>query len=248
MSNNRRNFLKQTALLSFGAITSSVLGTEGSQQLIALESQLEVANASSVNFSLPALPYSPDALEPFIDKTTMEIHHGKHHNAYVDNLNKALATKNNQLKLEGLLVTISSYEKTVRNNAGGHYNHSLFWELMRPTTGSSNMPEGKILEALNNSFGSFESFKTQFTECALKRFGSGWAWLYAEGRQLKIGSTPNQDNPLMNDAEIKGAPLLALDVWEHAYYLKYQNKRADYITNWWNVVNWNKVTALFSNL
>lgn len=195
------------------------------------------------NFELPALPYAHDALEPSIDKTTMEIHHGRHHNAYVTNLNKAL--EGNELlgtPLEGLMKGISKLSPAVRNNGGGHYNHSLFWQVMKP---GGSAPSGKLLEAINAAFTSVDEFKKLFANAAMTRFGSGWAWLSVSDGKLIVSSTPNQDNPLMDIAEVKGTPILGLDVWEHAYYLKYQNKRNEYIDGWWNVVNWNEVAARF---
>lgn len=194
-------------------------------------------------FELPKLKYSYDALEPRIDAKTMEIHHTKHHQAYIDNLNKALPE--NTKMLEEILQNISTHPVAVRNNAGGHWNHSFFWEIMSPNAGGE--PTGELAEEINKSFGSFEKFKEEFENAAKTRFGSGWAWLVKTSDGLKICSTPNQDNPLMDLAEVKGTPLLGLDVWEHAYYLKYQNKRADYIAAFWNVVNWAKVTELYQN-
>lgn len=196
------------------------------------------------NYELPVLPYAHDALEPFIDKMTMEIHHGKHHNAYVTNLNNALA--GNELlgsSLEQLMAGISKLSPAVRNNGGGHYNHSLFWKVMKP---GGSAPEGKLLDAINSAFTSVDEFKKLFANAAMTRFGSGWAWLSVADGKLVISSTPNQDNPLMDVAEVKGTPILGLDVWEHAYYLKYQNKRNEYIENWWNVVNWGEVAARFA--
>lgn len=196
-------------------------------------------------FELPNLTYSYDALEPYIDKTTMEIHHTKHHQTYVNNLNKAIeGTELENKPLEEIFSMISKLSPAVRNNGGGHWNHDLFWKLMTP--GGPSQPEGKLLDKIISSFGSFDDFKKKFTETALGRFGSGWAWLVKSNDSLIISSTPNQDNPLMDVAEVKGNPILALDVWEHAYYLKYQNRRADYIDNWWNVVNWNIVANLYS--
>jgi len=196
-------------------------------------------------FELPALPYASDALEPNIDKATMEIHHGKHHQAYVDNLNKAIAgTEAEGKTIEEILANISSYAPAVRNNGGGHYNHSLFWTVLGPNGGGE--PTGELAEAINETFGSFEDFKKKFAEAGATRFGSGWAWLSisSEGK-LQVSSTPNQDNPLMDVAEVKGTPILGLDVWEHAYYLKYQNKRPDYIAAFWNAVNWSAVAERF---
>jgi len=186
------------------------------------------------------LPYNYDSLENVIDKLTMEIHYTKHAATYTKNLNDAAAAEkvDTAKPLEELLPKISRYSAKMRNNAGGHYNHEMFWKCMRPKI-NDNKPSGKLLEAIEKEHGSFANFKSQFSETAKSRFGSGWAWLYTDfAKNLKIGSTANQDNPLMDVSEVKGFPVLALDVWEHAYYLKYQNKRADYIDNWWNVVNW----------
>lgn len=190
-------------------------------------------------FVLEPLPYSSDALEPHIDKQTMEIHHGKHHNAYVTNLNNAIAgTELENQSLEDLLAGISKYPVAVRNNGGGHYNHTLFWNILSGEGGGQ--PTGELAEAINQKFGSFDAFKEEFTKAATTRFGSGWAWLIVSGDgSLAITSTPNQDNPLMDIAETKGFPILGLDVWEHAYYLKYQNRRPDYIGAFWNVIDWN---------
>ena len=196
-------------------------------------------------FELPALPYAYDALEPYIDKMTMEIHHSKHHNAYVTNLNKAVeGTEMEGKSLEDLMANISKYPVAVRNNGGGHWNHSMFWTIMQKNGGGN--PDGKLSDAINASFGSFDQFKEQFSKAAATRFGSGWAWLYVQSSKLAIGSTPNQDNPLMDISDIKGTPILGLDVWEHAYYLKYQNRRPEYIENWWNVINWSEVAKRFS--
>jgi len=197
-------------------------------------------------FELPALAYATDALEPHIDKMTMEIHHGKHHQAYVDNLNKALAgTDSANAKIEDILKSISKFPMPVRNNGGGHYNHSLYWSIMSPNGGGT--PSGDLAKAIDAAFGSFDTFKQKFAEAGTTRFGSGWAWLClkADG-SLCVCSTPNQDNPLMDIAECPGTPLLGMDVWEHAYYLKYQNKRPDYIAAFWNVVNWTAVAERFA--
>jgi len=189
--------------------------------------------------SLPALPYSFDALEPHIDAQTMQIHHDKHHQAYVDNLNKALAGTGAEDKtLEELMANISSYPIAVRNNGGGHYNHTLFWTVLGPNGGQ---PSGDLAKAINDAFGSFDAFKEKMNTAGATRFGSGWAWLIVKDGKLEVTSTPNQDNPLMDIAEVKGHPILGLDVWEHAYYLKYQNRRPEYLTNIWNVINWNEV-------
>ncbi len=201
-----------------------------------------------MSFSLPALPYAHDALEPHIDKATMEIHHGKHHNAYVTNLNKALesapelAGKSLEELLAGNLAIVpDAIKAAVRNNGGGHYNHSLFWTILGP--GAGGTPVGKLAEAIDATFGSFDAFKEKFAAAATTRFGSGWAWLSrtADGK-LEISSTPNQDNPFMEGKH----PIIGLDVWEHAYYLKYQNRRPDYIVSWWNLVNWVEADTRFS--
>ncbi len=196
-------------------------------------------------FTLPALPYSHDALEPHIDTTTMQIHHGKHHQAYVDNLNKAIAgTPNENKSLEELVAAAGTISAAVRNNGGGHWNHTFFWESLAPNAGGT--PSGELGDAITSTFGSFDAFKEKFNNAGLTRFGSGWAWLILKDGKLEISSTPNQDNPLMDVAEVKGTPLLGVDVWEHAYYLKYQNRRAEYLGVFWNVVNWNKVNERFS--
>ena len=196
-------------------------------------------------FELPSLPYSFDALEPHIDARTMEIHHGKHHAGYVANLNKALeGTELEGKSLDELLKDISKYPVAVRNNGGGHYNHSLFWTVMSPNKGGN--PSGELAEAINSTFGSFDSFKEKFSTAAATRFGSGWAWLVVANGKLAVTSTPNQDNPLMDVAEVKGTPILGLDVWEHAYYLHYQNKRPHYISAFWNVVNWDEVAKRYN--
>ncbi len=197
-------------------------------------------------FELPKLSYAYTALEPHIDARTMEIHHSKHHQAYVTNLNNAIAgTEMEKMSIEDICRNISKYPAPVRNNGGGHYNHSLFWNLMKQ--GGGGNPTGKLAEAINAAFGTFEEFKTKFNNAGITRFGSGWAWLtVGADKKLAISSTPNQDNPLMDIAETKGAPVLALDVWEHAYYLNYQNRRPDYVNAWWNVVNWEEASRRFS--
>ncbi|MBL8012348.1 MAG: superoxide dismutase [Candidatus Omnitrophica bacterium] len=204
----------------------------------------ELAGSVENVFQLPELGFRVDALEPHIDAQTMMIHHGKHHATYVNKLNDAIAgTDAEKMDVEEICANISQYPAAVRNNAGGHYNHSLFWTLISPEGGGS--PGGGLLEAINDSFESFEQFKKQFSAAAANRFGSGWAWLVIQDDQLVICSTPNQDNPLMDIVDVKGFPILGLDVWEHAYYLKYQNRRADYIAAFWNVVNWNEVAKRF---
>ncbi|MDI3318456.1 superoxide dismutase [Pinibacter soli] len=196
-------------------------------------------------FTLPALPYAHNALEPHIDELTMQIHHGKHHQAYVDNLNKAITgTPNENKSLEELVAAAGTISPAVRNNGGGHWNHSFFWESLAPNAGGQ--PSGALADAINAAFGSFDAFKEKFNTAGATRFGSGWAWLLVKDGKLEVSSTPNQDNPLMDVAEVKGAPILGVDVWEHAYYLKYQNRRPEYLGAFWNVVNWNKVAERFA--
>jgi Fe-Mn family superoxide dismutase len=197
-------------------------------------------------FELPALPYPHDALEPHIDRQTMEIHHGKHHNAYVTNLNKALEGKPEaNSSIEDLMKGMDMNNAPVRNNGGGHYNHSLFWTVLAPNAGGR--PEGEVATAIDRDFGSFDAFKEKFEQAATTRFGSGWAWLCVQkGGKVEVCSTPNQDNPLMPNTGCGGTPILGLDVWEHAYYLKYQNRRPDYIKAFWNVVNWKEVARRYA--
>lgn len=192
-------------------------------------------------FTLPSLPYAHDALEPHIDKLTMEIHHGKHHQAYVDNLNKAVAgTENESKSLEELVAAAGKISPAVRNNGGGHWNHSFFWQILAPNAGGE--PTGKLADAIKSTFGSFDEFKEKLNAAGTTRFGSGWAWLIVKDGKLEVTSTPNQDNPLMDVAEVKGTPILGVDVWEHAYYLKYQNRRPEYLKAFWSVVNWDAVS------
>ena len=197
-----------------------------------------------MSFTLPALKYDYKALEPYIDAQTMEIHHTKHHAAYTNNLNAALEDSDLQGKtIEEIIAKASTAAPMVRNNGGGFYNHNLFWELMIP--GGSPTPQGTLLEAINGSFGSFDTFKAAFSKAAATRFGSGWAWLVQKGDTLVVTSTPNQDNPLMDVAEVQGVPILGIDVWEHAYYLKYQNRRPEYIEAFYKVINWDEVAKRF---
>jgi len=197
-------------------------------------------------FTLPPLPYDYNALDPNIDEQTMHIHHDKHHQGYVDNLNKAVAGTDNENKsLEELVKNAGSLSTAIRNNGGGHWNHSFFWEIMSPNGGGQ--PEGKLADAINEAFGSFDEMKEKFNAAGAGRFGSGWAWLGVADGKLTICSTPNQDNPLMDVAECKCTPVLGCDVWEHAYYLKYQNRRAEYLKNFWNLVNWKKASENFEN-
>ena len=198
-----------------------------------------------MSFTLPALPYAHDALEPFIDVKTMEIHHGKHHQAYVDNLNKAVAgTPNEGKSLEELVAVAGTISPAVRNNGGGHWNHTFFWESLAPNAGGA--PTSALGDAITATFGSFDAFKEKFAAAGATRFGSGWAWLLVKDGKLEVSSTPNQDNPLMDVAEVKGTPILGVDVWEHAYYLKYQNRRPEYLGAIWNVINWTKVAERFA--
>jgi Fe-Mn family superoxide dismutase len=198
---------------------------------------------------LPPLPYPKEALEPHIDALTMEIHHDRHHKAYVDNLNKAIAgnaaleAKSLEAIIKDLAVAPDAVRSAIRNNGGGHWNHSFFWKILAPKAGGA--PTGKLADGIKAAFGSFDDFKAKFEAAGLSRFGSGWAWLVSNGGKLEIVSTPNQDNPLMGKAiaGCEGKPLLGVDVWEHAYYLKYQNKRADYLKAVWNVINWNAVAG-----
>jgi Fe-Mn family superoxide dismutase len=227
---NRTDFLRTLAGSTFamGALSNQVFaGTS-------------LGVTETAPFKQAPLPYDFAALEPSIDKLTMEIHYGKHHAAYVKNLNDAVkGTPFETKSLEDILKTVGKAPAAIRNNGGGHWNHTFFWEVMGPKKGGE--PKGAVADAINSQFGSFEKFKEEFAKAASTRFGSGWAWLVAKGGKLSIGSTPNQDNPLMDVSDIKGTPLLALDVWEHAYYLHYQNKRPDYIKAFWDVVNWDKV-------
>ncbi|MGC9373662.1 MAG: superoxide dismutase [Bacteroidales bacterium] len=197
-----------------------------------------------MSFKLPDLPYNYDALEPYIDARTMEIHHTKHHGGYTNKLNDAIkGTPIENQSIEEILKEISKHSAAVRNNGGGYYNHNLFWEVMSPDGGGE--PSGKLMDAIKKHFGSFDKFKDEFNQAAATRFGSGWAWLINQNGKLVIASTPNQDNPLMDISEVKGTPILGLDVWEHAYYLKYQNRRPEYIDAFWNVVNWDNVEKRF---
>lgn len=248
-NNSRRDFLKKSAVIAMGTIAA----TKGGQKTLATTEFFEskAILMEEGKFTLPALPYAYDALEPHIDKMTMEVHHDKHHQTYVTNLNKAMETVDSKmiggaLTLENIFAKIDKLPVAVRNNGGGHYNHSLYWTSMKPKGGAE--PKGKLGDAIKTTFISYDEFKKQFSDVAMKRFASGWAWLVVNNGKLAIGSTANQDNPLMNldSVEIKGTPLLVLDVWEHAYYLKNQNRRADYIASWWNVVNWETAENLFA--
>jgi len=244
MKTSRRNFLQTAALIGAGSVLSSAAtGTN------LLKNSLSEAQPDN-GFTLPSLPYGYDALEPSIDKQTMEIHHTKRHQAYVNNLNKALSEIKwnktaDQAALENICRNVSEYSAAVRNNAGGHYNHSLFWTLMKP---GGTKPSGAFADAVNGRYASMENLKKFFSDSAKTVFGSGWTWLIVSvtDKKLEITTTPNQDNPLMDIAEVRGFPIMGLDVWEHAYYLKNQNKRPDYIPAWWNVVNWDEVSRRYS--
>jgi Fe-Mn family superoxide dismutase len=228
---DRRKFMKDSLKLTAAtALGSSMM--MGKAPALAL--------VPVVQFTQVALPYAFNALEPHIDALTMEIHYTKHHTAYIKNVTDAIAAENITLATErDFFANVSKLSAKARNNGGGAWNHNFFWQVMRP--GGGGVPSGKVAETINGAFGSLDKFKEQFSQAGITRFGSGWAWLVNDGGKLKIGSTPNQDNPMMDISELKGTPLLCLDVWEHAYYLKYQNKRADYVTAWWNVVNWDEV-------
>ena len=246
-NNSRRSFLKNTVK---GATIITVSSAAASSLLTACSPTIKMAIPASfaTGFNQQALPYAYDALENVIDAKTMEIHYSKHAAAYSKALNEAAIAEAVDITkpLENVLAKISTYSVKMRNNAGGHYNHEMFWKSMQPKK-VDNKPSGSLALAIDSAYGSFTNFKMQFSDAAKTRFGSGWAWLYVDASNvLKIGSTPNQDNPLMDKVDIKGFPILGLDVWEHAYYLKYQNKRADYIENWWNVVNWGYIERRFN--
>lgn len=234
----RKNFLKSLGLISLAPSINKI-------EAITNQLNKNRSNTKMSKFELAPLPYAFNALEPYIDAQTMEIHHGKHHGAYVANLNKAIEAKPELegKSLEELFKVVSTLPAAVRNNGGGHYNHTMFWNIMGPNKGGK--PTGALADAINGTFESFEKFQELFNNAATTRFGSGWAWLVLSNGKLVVTSTPNQDNPLMDVAEVKGFPIMGLDVWEHAYYLKYQNRRPEYITNWWNVVDWDAIAKRF---
>lgn len=237
---NRRKFIYSVAAISAASVIKPF-----AKNITNISNNKKRSELIMGQFELPKLPYAYDALEPYIDKMTMEIHYTKHHQTYVNNLNKAVeGTDMAGKSLEELLKNISKHPVAVRNNGGGHWNHSLFWTVMKQNGGGE--PTGALADAIKSAFGSFNDFKTQFSNAAATRFGSGWAWLVVQNGKLVVGSTPNQDNPLMDISDLKGKPIFGLDVWEHAYYLKYQNRRPEYIENWWNVINWAEVTKRFS--
>lgn len=237
---NRRKFIYSVAAISAASAIEPF-----AKSIYNISNKNERSKNIMAKFELPALPYGYDALEPYVDKMTMEIHHDKHHAGYVNNLNKAVeGTEMATKSLDELVMNVSKYPVAIRNNGGGHWNHSLFWTLMKQNGGDE--PTGVLADAIKSSFGSFAEFKTQFSNAGATRFGSGWAWLVVQNGKLVVGSTPNQDNPLMDVSDFKGTPVLGLDVWEHAYYLKYQNRRPEYIENWWKVINWAEASKRFS--
>jgi len=249
--NTRREFLKTTGVIAAGTVALSAFGKNPIEMSGLLHNTI---------FKLDPLPYAYADLEPYIDAQTMEIHYTKHHQAYVDNLNKAIVENNlGHFSVEGSFAMMEKFTAVIRNNAGGHYNHTMFWKMMTPKTSvdtlSVNGDSGtyldksqeKFKEIIIKSFGTFETFQQKFNDASKSVFGSGWCWLVVnDKKELEIGTTPNQDNPLMSVSTFKGKPVLALDVWEHAYYLKHQNKRIDYVTAWWNVVNWEYVYTLYA--
>ena len=239
MSTTRRKFiensLRATAIVAASPLLSAA-ATSPTSIDISSEGPL-----NALQFSQIPLPYAYNALEPSIDATTMDIHYNKHHTAYIKNVNEAIAADKISFSTEkDFFNNASKLSAKAKNNGGGAWNHNFFWQVMHPSK-EMKSPTGKLADAINGSFDSFEKFKEQFTQAAMTRFGSGWAWLVNDNGKLKIGSSANQDNPLMDSSELKGTPILGLDVWEHAYYLKYQNKRNEYVANWWNVVHWDEV-------
>ena len=239
MNTTRRKFIENsfraTAIVAASPLLSAA-ATSPTSVAISSENPL-----NALQFSQIALPYAYNALEPSIDATTMDIHYNKHHAAYIKNVNEAIAADKISFATEkDFFSNASKLSAKAKNNGGGAWNHNFFWQVMHPSKDMKS-PTGKLADAINGSFDSFEKFKEQFTQAAMTRFGSGWAWLVSDNGKLKIGSSANQDNPLMDNSELKGTPLLGLDVWEHAYYLKYQNKRNEYVANWWNVVHWEEV-------
>jgi superoxide dismutase, Fe-Mn family len=243
MKTTRRSFIEKTLKATVITGIASPFLVKGAKSAANAERDVDHMGVA-FQFSQVALPYPYNALEPHIDAQTMEIHYTKHHAAYIKNVNDAITAESISYANEkDFFLNTSKLSAKARNNGGGAWNHNFFWQVMKP---NGSAPVGKISEAINGAFGSFDKFKEQFSQAATTRFGSGWAWLVNDGGKLKIGSTPNQDNPMMDNSDFKGTPLLALDVWEHAYYLKYQNKRNEYVTNWWNVVNWDEVAKRLS--
>lgn len=244
-NHSRRTFIQQTAKAGLALTAAGFVPTVFDSCTSA--KVMTAAVKDPIGFDQSPLPYAYNALEPVIDAATMELHYSKHAAGYSKNLKDAVASEAASVNsLEALLATISKYSSKLRNNGGGHYNHELFWKTMKP--GGEQKPAGTLLSAIEKAFGSFETLKTQFGDAAKTRFGSGWAWLYVDrDKNLKVTSTANQDNPLMDVVSEKGVPVLGLDVWEHAYYLKYQNRRAEYVDNWWKVVDWQAVQNRFTN-
>ena len=241
MKTSRRKFMQNAFKATLtSALTVPLIANTSTFAKRSNTTEKSSPEISGLAFSQVTLPYAYNALEPYIDATTMDIHYNKHHTAYIKNVNDAIAAEGISFSTEkDFFANASKLSAKAKNNGGGAWNHNFFWQVMKPNGGGA--PSGKVADAINASFGSFDKFKEQFSQAGITRFGSGWAWLVNDNGKLKIGSTANQDNPLMDTSELKGTPILALDVWEHAYYLKYQNKRPDYITNWWNVVNWEEV-------
>jgi len=242
---SRRKFIADSSKTVLGI---TLAATATASWLDSRAGELRLPTNPFTGFTQDPLPYAYNSLEKAIDATTMEIHYTKHAAGYATNVQDAAKAEgvDTSKPLEEVLAKVSKYTMKMRNNAGGHFNHELFWKSLSPT--GSGKPSGKLLTAIESSFNSFDSFKTQFSDAGKNRFGSGWAWLFIDGdKKLRIGSTPNQDNPLMDISEIKGFPVLGLDVWEHAYYLRYQNKRPDYITAWWSVVNWDFIQNRFAS-
>ena len=241
MNTSRRKFIENSLKATVVATVSSPIIAKATTAFNTNppDKHVDTDIVAALQFSQVALPYAYNALEPNIDATTMDIHYNKHHTAYIKNVNDAIAADKIKYATEKeFFANASKLSAKAKNNGGGAWNHNFFWQVMGP--GGSGAPSGKIADAINGAFGSFDKFKEQFTQAAMGRFGSGWAWLVSDGGKLKIGSTANQDNPLMDSSDFKGTPIVGLDVWEHAYYLKYQNKRNEYVANWWNVVNWNE--------
>jgi len=245
---NKREFIKSSVVLGAGALFSAPFISTRANTLFKEEPLIASLIPSGPDgFLQKDLPYGFSALEPYIDAQTMELHYGKHHAGYTRKFNAALADEGiSTTNIKAIFSNVSSYGSGIRNNGGGYYNHSLFWNFMSPKGGGK--PGGALLSAINDAFGSFEKFKEKFSSAAATQFGSGWAWLVlTESGKLKVSSTPNQDNPLMDVAEVKGTPLLNIDVWEHAYYLNYQNRRTEYISNFWNIVNWDTVEQIYKD-
>jgi len=240
MKTTRRKFMSDSLKVTLATtVSASFLAEAACASPAPIQTPVLKKNNGFLFTQIP-LPYDKAALEPHIDAITMDIHYTKHHAAYIKNVNDAIVAENIPYQTEEeFFSNATKLSAKVRNNSGGAWNHNFFWMVMKPNGGG--VPTGKVADAINSSFESFEKFKEQFTQAAMTRFGSGWAWLVLDNGKLKIGSTPNQDNPRMGLSEIKGTPLLGIDVWEHAYYLKYQNKRNEYVANWWNVVNWDEV-------